>query len=167
MGGGGGGGSCQKETRYTWRGKEEEEREEEEKEVAVKKKPDSHEDEKEEEESEEEEEEVAAALESNDVSCEQVDTSACDHAKQGLETQIASDNHTDSVSEGIDGCESAKNVPDDIVKDDTDVTGLQEVIGGSVQVENQFSHDNIDVNASDQSKHQEDPKIGTEISKGP
>ncbi len=47
----------------------------------------------------------------------------------------------------------SKNVPDDIVKDDTDVTGLQEVIGGSVQVENQFSHDNINENANDQSKH--------------
>ncbi len=29
---------------------------------------------------EEDEEEVAAALDSNDVSCEQVDTYACDHA---------------------------------------------------------------------------------------
>ncbi len=51
---------------------------------------------------------VATALDSNDVSCEQFDTYACDHAKQGIETQIASDNHTNSVSEGIDGCESAK-----------------------------------------------------------
>jgi hypothetical protein len=35
-------------------------------------------------------------------------------------------------------------------------------MGGSVQVENQFSHDNIDENANDQSKHRLDPKIGTE-----
>jgi hypothetical protein len=35
------------------------------------------------------------------------------------------------VSEGIDGCKFAKNVPDDIVKDDTDVTGQKEAIGGS------------------------------------
>ncbi len=137
--------------------KEEEEREEEKEEVAAKKKPDSDEKEKEEEEMEEEEEEVAAkkkqdsdeegkekeerdqeegevadALDSNDVSCEQVDTYACDHAKQGIETQIASDNHTESVSKGIDGCESAKNEPDDIEKDDTDVTGQKEVMGGSV-----------------------------------
>jgi hypothetical protein len=35
-------------------------------------------------------------------------------------------------------------------------------MGGIVQVENQFSHDNIDENANDQSKHQLDPKIGTE-----
>ncbi len=76
--------------------------------VNFKKKPNSDEEEKEEEAREEEKEEVAAALDSNDVSCEQVDTYACDHAKQGLETQIASDNHKDPVSEVIDGCESAK-----------------------------------------------------------
>ncbi len=90
--------------------------------VNSKKKPDSDDEEKEEEKREEEEEELAAALDNNDVSCEQVDTYACDHAKQGLETQIASDNHN-PVSEVIDGCESAKNVLDDIEKDDTDVTG--------------------------------------------
>jgi hypothetical protein len=133
--------------------------------VNSKKKPDSDEEEKE-EEREEEEEEVAAALDSNDVSCEQVDTYACNHAKQGLETQITSDKHKDPVSEVIDGCESAKNVLDDIEKDDTDVTGQKEVMGGSVQVENQFSHDNIDENANDPSKHRLDPKIGTENPKG-
>jgi hypothetical protein len=90
--------------------------------VNSKKKPDSDEEKKEEEEREEEEEEVAAALDSNDVSREQVDTYACDHAKQGLETQIALDNQKDPVSEIIDGCQSAKNVLDDIEKDDTDVT---------------------------------------------
>jgi hypothetical protein len=95
-----------------------------------KKKSDSDEEEKEEEETEEEEEEeVAAALDSNNVSCEQVDTYACDHAKQGLKTQIASDNHKDPVSEVIDGCESAENVPHDIEEDDTDVTGQREVMG--------------------------------------
>ncbi len=85
-----------------------------------------------------EEGEVAATLDSNYVSREQFDTYACDHAKQGIETQIASDNHTDPVSEGIDGCESAKNEPDDIKKDDTDVTGQNEIMGGSVQVEINF-----------------------------
>jgi hypothetical protein len=40
-------------------------------------------------------------------------------------------------------------------------------MGGSVQVENQFSHDNIDENANDQSKHRLDPEIGTENTKGP
>jgi hypothetical protein len=42
---------------------------------------------------------------------------------------------------------------DDIEKDDTDVTGQKEVMGGGLQVESQFSHDNIDENANDQSKH--------------
>ena len=51
-------------------------------------KHDSDEEEKEEEKKEEEEEELAAALDSNDVSCEQVDTYACEHAKQGLETRL-------------------------------------------------------------------------------
>jgi hypothetical protein len=116
--------------------------------VAAKKKQDSDEEGKEEEERKDEEE-IAAALDSNNVSCEQVDTYACDHAKQGIEIQISSDNHKDSVSEGIDGCESAKNVLDDIEKDDPDVTGQKKVMGGSVQVENQFSHDSIDENVND------------------
>ena len=46
-----------------------------------------------------------------------------------------------------------KKVLDDIEKDDTDVTGQKKVMNGSVQVENQFLHDNIDENANDQSKH--------------
>ena len=76
--------------------------------VNSKEKPHLEEEEKEEEEQEEEEEEVAAALDSNDVFCEQVDTYACDHSKQGIETQIASETHKDPVSEVTDGCESAK-----------------------------------------------------------
>jgi hypothetical protein len=104
--------------------------------VNFKKKPDSDEEEKEEEERKEEEEKIAAALDSNDVSREQVDTYACDHSKQGLETQIASETHKNLVSEVTDGCESAKNVLDNIEKDGTDVTGQKEVMGGSVQVEN-------------------------------
>jgi hypothetical protein len=39
---------------------------------------------------------------------------ACDHSKQGLETQIDSETHNDSESEVEDGCESSKNVPEDI-----------------------------------------------------
>jgi hypothetical protein len=92
-----------------------------------KRKPDSDEEEKEEEEREEDKEEVAAALDSDDVSCEQVDTYAYDHAKQGLETQIASDNHDNPVSKVIDGCESAKSVLDDIEKDGNDVTGQKKL----------------------------------------
>jgi hypothetical protein len=50
----------------------------------------------------------------------------------------------------------------DIEKDVTDGTGQKEVMVGSVQVENQFSHDNFDKN-----EHQLDPKIGTDNPKGP
>jgi hypothetical protein len=75
--------------------------------------------------------------------------------------------HKDPVFEVTDGCESAKNVLDVIKKDVTDATGQNEVMGGSVQVENRFSYGNIDENANDQSKHQLDPKIGTENSEGP
>ncbi len=107
--------------------------------VNSKKKPDSDEEEKEKEEREEEEEEIAAALDSNDVSFEQVDTYACDHSKQGLETQIASKTNKDPVSEVTDGCESAKNVLDDIEKDATDATGQKEVMGGSVHIESIFT----------------------------
>jgi hypothetical protein len=57
--------------------------------VNSKKKTHSEEEERGEEEREEDEEEVAAALDSNVVSLEQLDTNACDHSKQGLDTQIA------------------------------------------------------------------------------
>jgi hypothetical protein len=83
--------------------------------VNSKKKPHSEEEEK--EEDEQEEEEVATALDGNDVSHEHVDMNACDHSNQGLETQIASENIYDPDSEVTDGCESSKNVPDDIDKD--------------------------------------------------
>ncbi len=128
-------------------------------------KPHSEEAEKEEEEQEEEEE--ATALDGNDVSHEHVDMNECDHSKQGLETHIASETHNDRESEVTDGCESSKNVPDDIDIDVTDVIGSMEVMGGSEYSQNDFSHDNIDMNANDQSKHQPEPKIGTENPKGP
>ncbi len=128
--------------------------------VNSKKKPHSEEEEK-------EEEEVATALDGNDVSHEHVDLNACDHSKQGLETQIASETHNDPESEVIDGCESSKNVPDDIDKDVTDDIGSMEVMGGSEYSQNEFSHDNIDMNVSYQSKHQPEPEIGTENPKGP
>ncbi len=74
------------------------------------KEPDSDKEEKEEEEREEEKEEVAVALDSNDVSWEQIDTYACDHSKQGLETQIASEIHKDPVSKVTDGCDPSKKL---------------------------------------------------------
>ncbi len=75
--------------------------------------------------------------------------------------------HHNLESEVTDGCESSKNVPDDIDKDVTDVVGSMQVMGGSKHSQNEFSHDNIDMNANDQSKHQPEPKIGIENPKGP
>ncbi len=119
--------------------------------VNSKKKPHSEEVEKE----EQEEETVATASDCNDVSHEHVDMNACDYSKQGLlETQIASETHNDPESEIKDGCESSKNVPDDIDKDVTDVIGSIEIMGESEHSQNEFSHDNIDMNANHQSKHQ-------------
>jgi hypothetical protein len=78
---------------------------------------------------------------------------ACDHSKQGLETQITSETHNDPELEVRDGCESSKNVPDDIDKDVTDVIGTMEVMGENEHSQNKFSHNNIDKNSNEQSKH--------------
>ncbi len=40
-------------------------------------------------------------------------------------------------------------------------------MGESEHSQNEFSHDNIDMNANDQSKHQPEPEIGTENPNGP
>ncbi len=92
---------------------------------------------------------------------------ACDHSKQGLETQIASGTHNDPKPEVTDSCESSKNVLDDIEKDDTDVTGPKEVMSGSEHSQNVFPHKNIDMNANDQSKQGPETEIGTENPNGP
>jgi hypothetical protein len=105
--------------------------------VNSKKKPHSEEEEK--EEDEEEEKEVATALYGNGVSVEHVVMNACDHSKQGLETQIASETHNDPKSEVTDRCESSKNVPDD---EEKDVTGRKEVMGVSEHFQNEFAYEN-------------------------
>ncbi len=110
---------------------------------------------------------MTAALDGNDVSHEHVDMNACDHSKQGLETQIALETNNDPKSEITDGCESSKNIPDDIVKDVTDVIGPKEVMGGSEHSQNEFPHKNIDMNANDQSKQGPETEIGTENPNGP
>jgi hypothetical protein len=115
--------------------------------VNSKKKP--HSDEEEKEEEEQQEEEVATALDGNVVSHEHEDMNACDHSKQGLETQIASETHNGPKSEVTDSCESSKNVPADIEKDVTDVTGPNAVMGGSEHSQNEYPHKNIDMNAND------------------
>jgi hypothetical protein len=83
----------------------------------------------------------------------------CDQSKQGLETQIASETHNNPESEVTDGCESSKNVPDDIEKDVTDVTGPKEVMCGSEHSPNEFAHKNIDMNAIDQSKKDQKQRL--------
>jgi hypothetical protein len=40
-------------------------------------------------------------------------------------------------------------------------------MSGSEHSQNEFTHENNDMNANDQSKHGQDSKIGTEIPKGP
>jgi hypothetical protein len=108
--------------------------------VNSKKKPDSVKEEKEEKkEREEEEEEVATASDGNDVSHEDVAMNACDHSKQGLESQTASEIHNDPELEVTDGCESSKNVPDDIDKDVTDGIGPLEGMGGSEHSQTEFT----------------------------
>jgi hypothetical protein len=92
---------------------------------------------------------------------------ACDHSKQGLETQIASETHNHPESEVTYSCESYKNAPDDIEKDVTDVTGPKAVMGGSEHSQNEFPHENIDMNANDQSKQGPETVIGTENPNGP
>jgi hypothetical protein len=92
---------------------------------------------------------------------------ACDHSKQGLETQIASETHNDPKSQVTDSCECSKNVPDDIEEDGTDVTGPKEVMGGSEHSQNEFAHENIYMNANDQSKQGPETEIGKENPNGP
>jgi hypothetical protein len=66
--------------------------------VNSKKKPDSEEEDKKEEEEDKEkkkEEEIATVLDGNEVSHEHVDMDACDHSKQGLESDIALETQND------------------------------------------------------------------------
>jgi hypothetical protein len=114
-----------------------------------------------EEEEEEEEEKEATAVYSYDVSVEHVDMDACDHSKQGLETQIASETHNDPEGGVTDACESSKNVLDDIEKVGTDGTGPKEVMGGNEHSQNKKSHKNNDMNANDQYKQGPETNIGT------
>ncbi len=77
--------------------------------VNSKKKPDSEEDDKikkdEEGEEEEEEEEIATALDSKEVFHVHIGTDACDHSKQGLESEIPPEIQNDPESEITDGCD--------------------------------------------------------------
>jgi hypothetical protein len=60
-----------------------------------------------------------------------------------------------------------KNVPDDIEKDVSDVTGQKEIMGGSEHSQNEFAHKNNDMNENDQSKQGPETEISTDNPNGP
>ncbi len=91
---------------------------------------------------------------------------ACDHSKQGIETQIVSETHNDPEVGVTDACESSKNVLDDIEKVVT-VVGPKEVMGGSEHSQNEFAYKNNDVNANDQYIQGPETDIGTDKPKRP
>jgi hypothetical protein len=70
---------------------------------------------------------------------------ACDHSKQGLESEIPPETQTDPESEVTDGCDPSKKA-----LDNTEV-----------------SHKNFDIDANDQTKQGPEPEIGTENQQGP
>ena len=80
--------------------------------VNSKRKPDSEEEDKEEEdeevEEEEEEEKIVTALESKEVFHVHIGMDACDHSKQGLESEILPETQNDPESEVTDGCDPSK-----------------------------------------------------------
>jgi hypothetical protein len=81
-----------------------------------KQKPESEEEDKKEEEEEGEveevEEEIATALDSKEVSHVHIGTVACDHSKQGLESEIPSETQNYPESEITDGCDPSKKALD-------------------------------------------------------
>ncbi len=111
--------------------------------VNSKKKPDSEEedkegDDKEEEDEDEEEEEIATALGSKNVSHVHNVTDACDHSKQGLESEISPEIQNDPESENTDGYDPSKRALD----------------------KTEVCHKNFDVDANDQTKQGPEPEIG-------
>ena len=70
---------------------------------------------------------------------------ACDHFKQGLESDIAPETRNDPKSEVTNGCDPSKKA-----LDTTEV-----------------SHMNFDIDANDQSKWGPEPEIGTENQQRP
>jgi hypothetical protein len=70
---------------------------------------------------------------------------ACDHSKQGLESEIAPNTQNDPESEDTDGCDPSKKALD----------------------KTEVCHKNFDNDANDQSKRGPEPEIGTENQQGP
>ncbi len=76
-------------------------------------------------------------MDSNEVSHGKVNMDACDHSKQGLESEVATQNNPES--EVIDGCDPSKNALD----------------------KTEVSHENFDMDANNQPKQGPEPEIGT------
>ena len=70
---------------------------------------------------------------------------ACDHSKQGLESEIPPETQNDPESEVTDGCDPSKSALD----------------------KNKVSCENFNMDANDQSKQGPSPEIGTENQQGP
>jgi hypothetical protein len=68
-----------------------------------------------------------------------VDMNACDHSKQGLESEIPSETQNEPESKVTDGCDPSKKALD----------------------KTEVSHKNFDIDANDQSKRGPEPEIGT------
>jgi hypothetical protein len=74
-----------------------------------------------------------------------VDMDACDHSKQGLESEIPPEIQNDPESEVTDCCDPFKKAFD----------------------KSEVSHKNFDIDANDQSEQGPEPEIGTENQQGP
>jgi hypothetical protein len=70
---------------------------------------------------------------------------ACDHSKQGLESEIPPETQNDPISEVTDGCDPSKKALDKI----------------------EVWHKNFDIDAYDQTKQGPEPEIGTENQREP
>ncbi len=70
-----------------------------------------------------------------------IETVACDHSKQGIETKIPPENQNDAESEVTDGYEHYKKALD----------------------KSEVCHINFDIDANDQTNPGLEPEIGTEI----
>jgi hypothetical protein len=119
--------------------------------INFKKKSDSEEDDKEEEEEEEEEEdneeeeEIPTVFDIKEDSHVYIGTVACDHSKQGIESEIPPENQNDAESEVTDGSENSKKTLD----------------------KSEVCHIKFDIDANDQTNPGLEPEIGTEIQHAP
>jgi hypothetical protein len=137
--------------------------------VNFKKKPDSEEDDKEEEdedeEEEEEEEEIATALDRKEVSDVHIRMDACDHSKQGPESEIPPETQNDAESEVTDGCDPSKKALEK-TEACTRILILMQMIKGpepEIGTENQHEPESEVTKGGDTSTDKPGNSIGTEV----